>query len=109
MTQDRFPKTDTELTKNEPNLNLPTPQPLPRDITSSDGINRQEALRHAFLYPSNKVVNALTSDSDAGLSDPEIKRRQEEFGANTLQGGDDISKWKILLHQVANAMTLGEY
>jgi len=104
MPQDKFPKSDTELTKAE--LNLPEAQPLP---PSADGsISREDALSNAFLYSATQVTTALQSHPDSGLSENEIKKRLEEFGPNQLDGGDEISRLKILIAQVANAMTLGE-
>lgn len=71
-------------------------------------IEKEEALNNAFLYPFEKVLKALESDKNSGLSESEAKKRQEEYGPNQLDGGDEISKGKILLRQVANAMTLGK-
>lgn len=69
-------------------------------------IEKDDALERAFQYPAAAVVEALGSDETQGLSDAEAKRRPEEYGANQLEGGDEISKLQILIHQVANAMTL---
>lgn len=69
-------------------------------------IEKEDALERAYQFPAAAVVEALGSDETQGLSDAEAKRRPEEYGPNQLEGGDEISKIQILIHQVANAMTL---
>ncbi|PWN40311.1 putative ENA2-plasma membrane P-type ATPase [Ceraceosorus guamensis] len=69
-------------------------------------IEREEAMKNAYQYPSKVVVEAMGSDETQGLSEKEVKNRAEQYGPNQLEGGDEISKLKILIHQVANAMTL---
>ncbi|CAO1623407.1 unnamed protein product [Jaminaea pallidilutea] len=67
--------------------------------------NREEAMNDAHLYPIDAVLAALGTDSDAGLQTGEIKSRQQEYGANELDGGESVSLLQIMVRQVANAMT----
>lgn len=72
----------------------------------SGPIQLEQALAAAHLYHAKDVLAALTSDADEGLRDGEVAQRSQLYGPNMLQGGDDISLWKIFVHQIANAMTL---
>jgi Na+-exporting ATPase len=53
-----------------------------------------------------QVVDELSTDTWTGLDDAEAKRRLEVYGANDLGDAAAISPVKILIAQVANAMTL---
>ncbi|KAF3008599.1 hypothetical protein E8E13_007740 [Curvularia kusanoi] len=53
-----------------------------------------------------QVVDELSTDTWSGLDDAEAKRRLEEYGANDLGETAAVSPIKILIAQVANAMTL---
>lgn len=53
-----------------------------------------------------QVVDELSTDTWSGLDDAEAKRRLEEYSANDLGDTDGVSPVKILIAQVANAMTL---
>ncbi|KAI1572015.1 MgtA Cation transport ATPase [Pyrenophora tritici-repentis] len=53
-----------------------------------------------------QVVDELKTEEWSGLSDAEAKRRVEEYGSNELGEAESVSPIKILIAQVANAMTL---
>lgn len=53
-----------------------------------------------------QVVDELNTDTWSGLDDTEAKRRLEEYGANELGEVQGVSVIKILIAQVANAMTM---
>ncbi|KAF1929485.1 potassium/sodium eff [Didymella exigua CBS 183.55] len=53
-----------------------------------------------------QVVDELSTDTWSGLDDAEAKRRLEEYGANDLGETAGVSPIKILIAQVANAMTM---
>lgn len=53
-----------------------------------------------------QVVDELSTDTWSGLDDAEAKRRLEDYGANDLGETEGVSPIKILIAQVANAMTL---
>lgn len=52
------------------------------------------------------VAEELQADVDDGLSPEEAKRRLEEYGRNELGDAAKVNPGKILLRQIANAMTL---
>lgn len=83
---------------------------FPRTTTISNApqgpIDPEEAIQHAYLYPIQPVLDALKTDAQKGLKESEIAPRREQYGVNVLEGGDEISMWKIMFRQVANAMTL---
>jgi Na+-exporting ATPase len=53
-----------------------------------------------------QVVDELSTETWSGLDDDEAKRRIDEYGANELDEAEGVSVVKILVAQVANAMTL---
>ena len=53
-----------------------------------------------------QVVDELSTNTWSGLDDTEAKRRLEDFGANDLGDTAGVSVVKILIAQVANAMTM---
>ena len=83
---------------------------FPRSNTISNApqgpISPEEAQQRAYLYPVQPVLDALKSDAQKGLSEKEVEARLVQYGENMLEGGDEISLWKIFVHQIANAMTL---
>lgn len=109
-------RTDTAST--QVSLNLPfdykeknvSTDKFPRSNTISNApqgpIDAEEAQNRAYLYPIQPVLDAFQSDAQKGLNEKEAESRISQYGENMLEGGDDISLWKIFLHQIANAMTL---
>lgn len=59
---------------------------------------------HALTFA--KVCEELGCSSEDGLSSSAAKQRHEEFGNNDLGEEAGVQPGKILLRQVANAMTL---
>ena len=53
-----------------------------------------------------QVVDELSTDTWSGLDDAEARRRFEDYGANDLGETAGVSPVKILIAQVANAMTM---
>jgi Na+-exporting ATPase len=53
-----------------------------------------------------QVVDELKTEEWSGLDDAEAKRRVETYGVNELGAAESVSPVKILIAQVANAMTL---
>lgn len=54
----------------------------------------------------DQTVNELKTDASSGLDDAEAKRRLADYGPNELEEGEGVSVTRILIAQVANAMTL---
>ncbi|KAI0017917.1 potassium/sodium efflux P-type ATPase [Xylariomycetidae sp. FL0641] len=59
---------------------------------------------HALSY--DQVIQELGSDAINGLSEDVAKQRVEEYGKNELGEAEGVSPLKIIIAQVANAMTL---
>jgi Na+-exporting ATPase len=53
-----------------------------------------------------QVVDELRTEEWSGLDDAEAKRRVDDYGTNELGEAESVSPVKILVAQVANAMTL---
>lgn len=53
-----------------------------------------------------EVVEQLNADPSNGLADDEAQRRLTEYGKNDLGEAQKVSPLRILIAQVANAMTL---
>lgn len=62
--------------------------------------------RPAHSLPSDQVVTEIGANADDGLTDTEAKSRLEQHGPNVLDEGEGVQPLKILIRQVANAMTL---
>ncbi|KAI0201931.1 potassium/sodium efflux P-type ATPase [Astrocystis sublimbata] len=59
---------------------------------------------HALTY--EQVIQELDSDPINGLSSDAAKQRLEELGQNILGESEGVSPLKIIIAQIANAMTL---
>jgi magnesium-transporting ATPase (P-type) len=59
---------------------------------------------HALTYQA--VLEEIQADNDAGLTQADAKERLQVYGPNDLGDGAGVQPAKILLRQVANAMTL---
>jgi len=53
-----------------------------------------------------QVLEKLSVDHNAGLSIEEAKARKAKYGLNQLDEGPGVQPFRILVHQVANALTL---
>ncbi|RII21309.1 hypothetical protein CUC08_Gglean000471 [Alternaria sp. MG1] len=60
----------------------------------------------AHALPWKDVVNEIKCNAEDGLTTAEAKSRHEKYGNNDLGDDGGVSPGKILLRQVANAMTL---
>ncbi|CAD6928356.1 unnamed protein product [Tilletia laevis] len=66
----------------------------------------EQAMAESFRYSSSQTLKALQVDVNKGLSAAEVTRRSEQYGPNMLEGSDESGWARILLNQIANAMTL---
>ncbi|KAI0104857.1 hypothetical protein GGR51DRAFT_549367 [Nemania sp. FL0031] len=62
---------------------------------------------HALTYA--QVIQELSSDAINGLSSSVAEQRLEELGRNVLGESEGVSPFKIVVAQIANAMTLLMY
>jgi len=60
----------------------------------------------AYLLKPDEVARQLGTNFEEGLSKQEAKRRHGLVGDNALEGGEGVSIWRVLVRQVANALTL---
>ena len=71
---------------------------------SGQSNNPISAPAHALNW--DQVAEELGANTDDGLNSVEAKRRLENYGRNELGDAAGVNPGKILLRQVANAMTL---
>lgn len=62
--------------------------------------------RPAHALPHAAVLEDLDAREQEGLTAAEAKQRLEQYGRNDLGEAKGVQPFKILLSQVANAMTL---
>lgn len=62
--------------------------------------------RPAHVLPHPTVTAEIGADSNDGLASAEAQKRVEEYGRNELSDAGGVAPGKILLRQIANAMTL---
>ena len=62
--------------------------------------------RPAYRLRPDEIAKLLDTNVERGLSKQEAKRRHDAVGDNALEGGEEVSIWKVLFRQVANALTL---
>ena len=60
----------------------------------------------AYRVEPHEVARQLGTNFEKGLSKQEAKRRHGVVGDNALEGGVGVSIWRVLVRQVANALTL---
>lgn len=70
------------------------------------GQSNEPMSRPAHALTFNQVVEELKTDTMHGLTSAEAKARHEKFGNNDLGEADGVQPLKIIIAQVANAMTL---
>lgn len=70
------------------------------------GQSNEPMSRPAHALTSAQVIDELGADTLGGLSTVEAKGRLEKFGSNDLGEAEGIQPIKIVIAQVANAMTL---
>lgn len=77
---------------------------IPEDHISGQANKALTRPAHALEYVA--VLDELKTHPDEGLSTEVAKQRLEEYGRNELGEGEGVQPVKILVRQVANAMTL---
>jgi Na+-exporting ATPase len=70
------------------------------------GQSNEPMSRPAHALSFEAVVEELKTDTMHGLSTADAKERHEKFGNNDLGEADGVQPLKIVIAQVANAMTL---
>lgn len=79
-------------------------QPSLEGHTSGQANDPLSKPAHSLTY--QQVIEETKCDPDNGLTTSEAKSRLEKHGNNDLGDDGGVSAGKILLRQVANAMTL---
>jgi P-type Ca2+ transporter type 2C len=54
----------------------------------------------------DELLKQLATDPETGLSESDVRKRQEQFGPNQFQEGEPISPWAILVRQFQDLMVL---
>ncbi|EME48512.1 hypothetical protein DOTSEDRAFT_57843 [Dothistroma septosporum NZE10] len=80
------------------------PKQVANNHVSGQSNNPLSKPAHALTW--REVAEQLQGDIDDGLNVSEANKRLEEFGRNELGDGKKVNPGKIMLRQVANAMTL---
>ncbi|KAF2011992.1 sodium P-type ATPase-like protein [Aaosphaeria arxii CBS 175.79] len=70
------------------------------------GQSNKPLTKPAHALPFEQVIQETGCNPDEGLSEAEAEKRLQEFGNNDLGDDKGVQPGKILLRQVANAMTL---
>ncbi|KAI1472418.1 potassium/sodium eff [Daldinia caldariorum] len=70
------------------------------------GQSNKPLSRPAHALTCEQLILELSSDSVHGLSSNVAKQRLEELGRNELGDSEGVSAWKIIVAQIANAMTM---
>jgi len=70
------------------------------------GQSNQPLSKPAHALPFSSVIEEIKANAEDGLTDTEAKARLETHGRNELSDADGVQPVKILIGQVANAMTL---
>ncbi|KAK0455617.1 uncharacterized protein EV420DRAFT_1552259 [Desarmillaria tabescens] len=60
----------------------------------------------AHTYTIEELVSEIGTSRTDGLSKNEAHRRLERYGENLLKGRTGVSAWRVLVGQLANALTL---
>lgn len=59
-----------------------------------------------YIGSIDQTLNALNVDSNVGLSNDEVSKRQEQYGLNELQAEEKVPMWKRFLEQFKDIMVL---
>lgn len=62
--------------------------------------------RPAHALTCEQLIHELDSNALNGLSNNVAKQRLEELGRNELGDSEGVHPWKIIVAQIANAMTM---
>ncbi|KAG9104783.1 hypothetical protein FRC07_009736, partial [Ceratobasidium sp. 392] len=68
--------------------------------------NQVPLSERAHLLDAAAIIRKLRSSEHDGLADEEAERRLEEYGENALDDEGGVSALKVLIRQMANALTL---
>lgn len=80
-----------------------TPAAMP-PVAPGSGNKPLSKPAHALTFQA--VIEELQADDNAGLAPADAKERLQLYGYNDLGEGGGVQPAKILLRQIANAMTL---
>jgi Na+-exporting ATPase len=78
----------------------------PTEIVAMSGSGNKPLTKPAHALTYQAVIAEIQADNDAGLTQADAKERLQLYGPNDLGDGAGVQPAKILLRQVANAMTL---
>lgn len=81
-------------------------EPVKPDQDHVSGQSNKPLSRPAHALTHQQLAEELHADPLNGLSLEDAKRRLEKFGANDLGEAEGVQPLKIVVAQVANAMTL---
>lgn len=79
---------------------------MPEQANVLPGQGNKPLSRPAHALPYAVVLDELDARDQEGLSSAEAKERLERYGSNDLGDAKGVQPVKILISQVANAMTL---
>ena len=68
--------------------------------------NNQFLTQPAHALSGEAVVSQTGANLQDGLSAPDARQRLSQYGPNELADGGGVQPFKILIRQIANAMTL---
>lgn len=70
------------------------------------GQSNKSLTRPAHALSREEVADELGADTLTGLSKDEVQKRLGEYGENDIGEAEGIQPFKIVIAQIANAMTL---
>lgn len=70
------------------------------------GQSNKPMSRPAHALSFDQVVDELQANTQYGLSSADAKTRLEEYGKNDLGDAEGVQPIKIIIAQIANAMTM---
>lgn len=68
--------------------------------------NFSDVASSAHTFVIEELVSEIGTSQTDGLSKNEAHRRLERYGENLLKGRTGVSAWRVLVRQLANALTL---
>jgi magnesium-transporting ATPase (P-type) len=71
-----------------------------------DGEVKEALETPAHSLSFEEVLKLLNTNPNQGLNQSEVEKRHGVYGENVLEEGPGVQPMKILVHQVANALTL---
>lgn len=87
-------------------MEMGTSRPTQALDSHTSGQSNRPLSQPAHALRWNAVAEELQADVEDGLTSLEAKQRLDEHGRNELGDGGGVNPGKILVRQVANAMTL---